>query len=100
MVDGLSFGSVILPEEMTLPQDSAIPTVALPPAVGGTDAVSYRLTPVIPGLTFDAATRELSGTPTTPGIYPMTYEATDSAQETATLSFTIAIVGFGRNDVE
>ena len=95
VVDGLSFGSVILPE-MTLPQDSAIPTVALPPAVGGTDAVSYRLTPVIPGLTFDAATRELSGTPTTPGTYPMTYEATDSAQETATLSFTIAIVGFGR----
>jgi hypothetical protein len=99
VVDGLSFGSVILPE-MTLPQDSAIPTVALPPAVGGTGAVSYRLTPVIPGLTFDAATRELSGTPTTPGTYPMTYEATDSAQATVTLSFTIEIVGFGRTPLD
>ena len=100
VVDGLSFGSVMLPEVMSLPQDSAIRTVALPPAVGGTGAVSYRLTPVIPGLTFDAATRELSGTPTTPGTYPMTYEATDSAQATATLSFTIAIVGFGRTTLD
>ena len=99
VVDGLSFGSVMLPAR-SLPQDSAIPTVGLPPAVGGTGAVSYRLTPVIPGLTFDAATRELSGTPTTPGTYPMTYEATDSAQATATLSFTIAIVGFGRTTLD
>ena len=96
VVDGLSFGSVMLLEVMSLPQDSAIPTVALPQAVGGTGALAYSLTPALPGLTFDAATRELSGTPTTPGTYPMTYEATDSAQETATLSFTIAIVGFAR----
>ena len=65
VVDGLSFGSVMLPQVMSHPQDSAIPAVPLPQAVGGTGAVSYRLTPVIPGVTFDAATRELSGTPTT-----------------------------------
>ena len=100
VVDGLSFGSVMLPQVIPLPQDSAIPAVTLPQAVGGTGAVSYRLTPMIPGLTFDAATRELSGTPTTPGTYPMTYEATDSAQETAPLSFTIAIVGFGRTTLD
>ena len=101
IVDRLSFGSLMLPD-VSLAQDSAVSGVTLPPAVGGTGTLTYRLTPMVPGLTFDATTRVLSGMPTTPGIYPMTYDVTDSAQATASLSFAIAVVGFGRttlNDV-
>ena len=100
VVDSLSFGISPLPEVISLPQDIAIPTMPLPQAVGGTGTLTYRLTPVVPGITFDAATRVLSGMPTTPGTYPMTYEVTDSAQETASLSFTIAVVGFGRTTLD
>ena len=100
VVDGLSFGDLMLPEVMSFPQDSAIPTVTLPQAFGGTDELTCRLTPVVPGLTFDTATRVLSGMPATPGTYTMTYEVTDGAQETASLGFTVAIVGFGRTTLD
>ena len=99
VVDRLSFGSLTLPD-VSVAQDSAVSGVALPPAVGGTGALTYRLTPMVPGLTFDATTRVLSGMPTTPGIYPMTYDVIDSAQGTASLSFTIAVVGFGRTTLD
>ena len=89
-----------LPEVMSFPQDSAIATVTLPQAVGGTGVLTYRLTPVVPGLTFDTGTRVLSGMPTTPGTYTMTYEVTDSMQDTAALGFTLAIVGFGRTTLD
>ena len=45
-------------------QDMAIPPLTLPAATGGNGAITYTLTPAIAGLTFDAATRVLSGTPT------------------------------------
>ena len=99
VVDRLSFGSLMLPD-VSLAQDSAVSGVTLPPAVGGTGALTYRLTPMVPGLTFDAATRVLSGMPTTPGIYPMTYGVTDSAQAADSLNFTIAVVGFGRTTLD
>ena len=100
VVDGLSFGDLTLPEVISFPQDNAIPTVTLPQAVGGTGVLTYRLTPIVPGLTFDTATRVLSGMPTTPGTYTMTYEVTDGAQETVSLGFTVAIVGFGRRSLD
>ena len=42
---------------------------------GHDGTLSYSLTPSAPGLTFNAATRALSGTPTTAGTYNMTYRA-------------------------
>ena len=54
-------------------------TETLPEAMGGEQDLVYSLSPAVPGLTFDAATRVLSGTPTTPGTYDMTYTAKDSA---------------------
>ena len=54
-------------------------TETLPEAMGGKEGLVYSLSPAVPGLTFDPATRVLSGTPTTPGTYDMTYTATDSA---------------------
>ncbi len=46
--------------------------VTLPEASDGDGTLSYTLSPDVPGLTFDPATRTLSGTPTTPDTYSMT----------------------------
>ena len=70
---------------------------ALPIATGGNGALTYYLTPAVPGLTFTQATRQLTGTPTTAGTYNMTYRVTDSDANTAdfdsdTIWFTITVV--------
>ena len=74
----------------------AIRPLVLPEAVGGNGALSYELTPAVPGLTFDGGTRTLSGTPSTANSYAMTYRVTDADGNTAdsdadTRSFTIAV---------
>ena len=76
---------------------TAVSTPALPAAVGGNGTLIYSLTPVVPGLSFDTQTRELTGTPTSPGTYSMTYSVTDADDNTAdvdadTISFTITVV--------
>ena len=77
-------------------RDLAIDNETLPAASGGDGALAYTLAPDPPtGLTFDAATRLLSGTPTTaqpPTRY--TYTATDSDAanpDAVSLTFTIAV---------
>ncbi|MDE0220513.1 MAG: Ig domain-containing protein [Spirochaetaceae bacterium] len=68
-------------------------TETLPEAMGGKEGLVYSLSPAVPGLTFDPATRVLSGTPTTPGTYDMTYTAKDSATggTMESVTFTIAV---------
>ena len=71
-------------------------SLTLPPASGGTSPLTYSLAPEIPGLMFDAESRELSGTPTVDDTYPMTYRAVDAddnmeESDAATLTFTIAV---------
>ena len=73
-----------------------ISSLTLPEASGGNGSLSYSLTPTVPGLTFAAATRTLSGSPTTAGTYAMTYQAVDgdantAASDAATLTFTITV---------
>ena len=68
-----------------------IDRLLLPPATAGSGALTYSLTPEIPGLIFDAHLRILSGTPTEVGEYDMTYRATDTDDNTATLRFTITV---------
>ena len=72
---------------------TAIAALVLPEATGGDGTLRYRLTPAPPaGLTLDAATRTLSGTPDTPqGAVRYTWRATDADGDEATLSFTIAV---------
>ncbi len=72
----------------------AIDALMLPAARQGTPPYSYTLTPELPkGLTFNASTRALSGTPTevtAPKTY--TYTATDASAHSVMQQFTIAIV--------
>ena len=92
-VDGLTpcraptifFIALPTPPGQAFALNEAIAPVTLPAATGGTGTNSmffYTLTPDIPGLTFDPATRVLTGTPTTPGATSMTYSARDQADST------------------
>ena len=75
----------------TLTVGVAISNVTLPAAIGGSGELTYGLKPEVPGLTFTAATRILSGTPTAAGSYSMTYTASDAQEVTASLRFTITV---------
>ncbi|MXZ80240.1 MAG: trypsin-like serine protease, partial [Gammaproteobacteria bacterium] len=65
--------------------------LTLPTATGGTAPYNYTLSPIPPGLNFNAATQLLSGTPTTPGTTNATYTATDAIGTSASLNFTIEV---------
>ena len=93
VVDGLSFGAQTVATK-SFAQATTIEPVTLPEAAGGSGTLSYALTPNVPGLLFDSATRELSGTPTTAGTWSMTYQVTDGAGDMASLNFTITVLGF------
>ena len=80
------------PEPFTV--DEEITPLVLPAATGGTGALTYSLTPAIPGLAFDAAARRLSGTPTETGTWAMTYTARDENGGSAALEFTIVVTKF------
>ena len=79
------------PEDRTYAEGTAIETLRLPAASGGDGALTYTLTPEVPGLTFDTATRQLTGTPTAAGAYAMTYRVSDEDGDTATLLFNITV---------
>ncbi len=84
----------------TYTADTAIFRLTLPRAFNGNGALRYTLTPAVPGLTFDPATRQLSGTPTEEGTYEMTYRAADADantrdSDTATRTFTLTVQAAG-----
>ena len=86
-----SFGSATIDAQSYI-QGVAIATLTLPEASGGNGTLGYSLTPPA-GLSFDAATRELTGTPSavlTETEY--TYTATDVDGDTAELKFNIEVV--------
>ena len=86
------FGSRTVPDQ-TYTVGLAIDALTLPPATGGAGTVRYRLTPAIPGLRFASGKRVLSGTPSAVGTYRMTYRATDEKELSATLKFTVTVIG-------
>ena len=86
-----SFRNAVAPGNQTFTMGRAIDALTLPEASGGNGTLSYSLTPSVPGLTFDATTRRLTGAPTTAVTYDMTYTVTDEDGDTDTLGFTIAV---------
>ena len=74
-------------------QGTAIAPLTLPTATGGDEALTYALTPDLPsGLTFDAKTRVLSGTPQEAlDATKYTLTATDADGDATTLTFTLAV---------
>ena len=66
----------------------------LPAAMGGDGALSYRLAPELPvGLSFDNATRSVSGTPAAEqAATTYTWTATDEDGDTASLTFTVEVL--------
>ncbi|MYE00014.1 MAG: hypothetical protein F4Y03_01870 [Alphaproteobacteria bacterium] len=90
------------PPGATIPDQSymegvRIAPLVLPAATGGNGPLAYTLTgpggaPLPPGLSFDAATLTLSGTPTRPlARTTCTYAATDADGDIATLAFAITV---------
>ena len=70
-----------------------ITVLTLPEASGGDGALTYALSPTVPGLTFDSSTRRLSGTPTAAGLgtHTLTYGVTDTDGDDASLTFKVSI---------
>ena len=100
LASGLFFGAhTALADEresviLTYEVGTAIEPGMLPEVTGGTPPFTYSLVPALPvGLTFDAATLTISGTPlvVTPAT-EHTYIVTDGANASASLPFSIEVV--------
>ncbi len=87
-----------LSADYTWKQGADIGSVVLPAADGGNAPLTYTLTPeedIPDGVTFDAATRTLTGTPTAAGTANLTLTATDGDPidpESATLAVNVTVV--------
>ena len=88
----LAFGFADEVEDQAYTAGTAITPLVLPEAVGGEGEITYRVSELPAGLSFDAATRTISGTPeaATDGAVEVTYTAEDSTGA-ATLTFSITV---------
>jgi len=75
-------------------QNREIPTLSLPPASAGVEALSYDLSPPPPaGITFDSNTRTLRGTPSAvQASTRYTFTVSDYNDESASLTFSITVI--------
>ena len=87
---GLSLTSALAPQNFQ--RNVAIADLTLPAATGGTAPYTYAATGLPAGLSFAAATRVLSGTPTTIGASNVTYTVTDANSASAPFQFQIRVV--------
>ena len=94
-----SFGTETA-DDLILTRNQAMAAAMLPAATGGNGDLTYALVGDLPaGLTFDATTRTLSGTPTErQSALEYTYTATDTDGDAVSLSFTIEVAGMGSDD--
>jgi gliding motility-associated-like protein len=77
-----------LPDGLT---GTVYPTQTIPVATGGTGPYTYTATGIPPGLTFNPTTREITGTPTQPGIYTIPVTVVDANGNTITSNYTVKI---------
>ena len=74
-------------------QNEAMDSWEFPAASGGNGDLTYTLDMNVPGLSFDAAARTLSGTPTDTGVYRLIYQVEDQDGDSAELTFHITVDG-------
>ena len=89
-----SFGFAAEVDDQTYTAGTAIDDLVLPAASGGTGALTYSILSVLPaGLSFDASTRTISGTPSaaTDGAVEVTYLVTAEGGAAAVLTFSITV---------
>ena len=93
--------------DQTYAAGTAIESLVLPAASGGTGTLTYRILGLPAGLSFDSATRTLSGTPSaaTDGAVEVSYIVTDEGGSVALLNFNITVTtgmstSFGFADAE
>ena len=92
VVSAVSFVDMVA--DQSYPRTHAIAPLILPAAAGGAPPLGYTLTPTLPGgLSFDASTRTISGTPTevTAGLVSYTYKATDANGSADSLQLSIEV---------
>ncbi len=79
--------------DQSFPRAQTIDPFILPEATGGAPPIVYGLIPTLPaGLTFDAMTRTISGTPTVvTASTPYIYKATDANGSADSLEFNIEV---------
>ncbi len=86
-----SFATGSEPGNQSYTVDTTISALTLPEASGGNSPLIYSLSPSVPGLTFNATTRRLTGSPTTAGSHSMNYTVTDADGDTDSLTFTVTV---------
>lgn len=69
------------------------PTQTIPAATGGSGTYTYSVPngQLPPGLTFDPATRQITGTPTQSGTYPIQVTVSDTEGRTTTANYSILV---------
>ena len=87
-----TFGNAMVPAQ-SYRVSTAIIDLVLPSAQGGDGALTYSLSPALPGgLVFTAGTRTISGVPTAQmGSAEYAFTATDEDGDSATLTFTVEV---------
>ena len=78
-------------EDLKYNEDSEIEPLQLPRASSGNGELVYSLSPEVSGLIFDSTTGQLSGTPTRPAAYDMSYTATDEDGDSVILEFVVTV---------
>ncbi|MEH3114073.1 Ig-like domain-containing protein [Pedobacter terrae] len=90
VVDPLLLPAATLPDGT---EGTVYATQTLPSAIGGVGPYTYVGTNLPAGLSFNATTREVSGTPTQAGNYSIGVTATDSEGRTASNNYSIKVIG-------
>ncbi len=88
----VSFSEDVSLDNLTFELGGPIDVVELPPVESGYLRIYYNLSPLVPGMEFDNTSRQLSGTPSLPGVYGVSYWALNRWHTTDSLDFTITVV--------
>ena len=91
MMMALMFAEGTMIDSIAATAGTEINAVELPAAEGGSGDIGYSVSDLPAGLSFDPATRMISGTPEAEGTTEVTYTATDSEGATTELTFSITV---------